>query len=114
MDEVINKLDGLINRYHTMERLNGEDLNTLLQLITSSLYFLETMRSEMHNRWNIEVKRLVDQGESVSKSENQAYVKYPDMYRSRRLVTSGYKVVEAIRSNISFIKQEMNNGHGEV
>jgi len=31
------------------------------------------------------------------------------MYKLRRLLDSGYRVSDAMRTNISFIKSEMNN-----
>ena len=108
MDEVIEKMNNMVNLYHTMENLDGNRLNQLLQQMTSCLYYLETQRASLHNEWQREVKELVDSGDSVSRAENKAHVKFPNMYRLRRVMTSGYKVAEAIRTNISYLKSEMN------
>jgi len=33
----------------------------------------------------------------------------PEVYRLRKLTSAGYRVADAIRSNISFLKLEFNN-----
>jgi hypothetical protein len=33
----------------------------------------------------------------------------PEMYRLRRLLESGYRVCDAMRTNISFLKSEIHN-----
>lgn len=108
MEEVIEKMDKLINKYHTLSQLNPEHLNTLLQQLTSALYYLEGERAKIHDDWQKDVKANIDLGDSVSRAENRAHVKYPNMYRLRRVMYAGYKCVESIRSNLSYIKHEMN------
>ena len=105
---VIEKMNGIINDYHKMEKLDGTELNLYLKDLTSALYYLESVRSDVHNKWQTRVKEQVDFGDSVARSENKAHVLYPEMYQLRHVMSSGYKVTDAIRTNISYLKQELN------
>ena len=96
-----------IKEYRETEILNGEQLNTHLQQITATLYYLETHRSKIHEQWQKTVYKMVESGQSVSRAENQAHVVHPEMYMLRRVMDSAYETVGAIRTNISYLKAEM-------
>jgi len=105
-EDVIAKMNNLINLYHKMDGLDGHQLSLLLKDFVSALYYLETVRSDVHNKFQTRVKELIDEGMSVSRAENNAHVEHPDMYRLRRIMDAGYEVVGAIRTNISLLKHE--------
>lgn len=108
-NDVIIRMDALVNRYWGVQGLDGPTLNDLLKQVTSCLYYLETVRSDIHNSFQVEINKLVESGKSVARAQNCAHVKHPDMYRLRRVMEAGYEVVGAIRTNISYLKSEMNN-----
>lgn len=105
-EDVITKMNNLVNRYHTMKVIDGNELAMILKDFVSALYYLETVRAETHDKFQKRVKELIAEGNTVSRSENLAHVEHPDMYRLRRVMDAGYEVVGAIRSNISFLKHE--------
>lgn len=105
---IIERMNEVVQDYNNMKGLDGPTLNSMLKRMSTMLYYLESVRSDFHDKWNVCVKHNIDSGESVSRSENIAHVKYPEMYRLRRVMTSGYKVLDAIRSNLSYLKQELN------
>ena len=105
----IDKLNKYINQYYTCNRSDGETLLMLLQKITSLLYYLETVRGDVHNAYETHVFNCVKDGNSVSRAINEANVTYPQMYQLRRLMDGAYRIVDAIRTNISYLKSEMNN-----
>ena len=114
IDEAIKqltKLNGFVNEYYKISNLttSGNKLNELLQKITSLLYYLESVRSDIHDQFQIRISELIKDGNSVARAENIAHVEYPAMYQFRRIMDAGYKVTEAIRSNLSWIKSEINN-----
>lgn len=109
MDKEINKLNGYVNEYYNCDLNNGSQLNTLLQKITGLLYYLETVRAEIKNQFEISVFELVRGGSSVARALNESEVKYPEMYQLRRIMEAGYRISDAIRTNISFIKSEMSH-----
>jgi len=111
LENQIQQLNNYVNAYYKCDvSTEGERLNYLLQKITGTLYYLETMRSKFHNLFESKVQELVSGSYSVSKAVNEANVKFPQMYQLRRVMDAGYKVAEAIRSNISFLKSEKRNG----
>ena len=105
----LDKLNRYVNEYYNCNRQDGEVLLMLLQKITSLLYYLETVRGEVHDAYEGKVFELVKDGQSVARAINEANVTYPQMYQLRRLMDGAYRVVDAIRTNISYLKSEMNN-----
>jgi len=108
MDE-IDKLNKYVKQYYNSNLKDGNELNVLLQKITGLLYYLESIRSEIHDLYESKVHELVKDKYTVARALNEANVLYPQMYQLRRVLDSGYKITDAIRTNISFIKSEMNN-----
>ena len=88
---------------------DGETLNKCLQQISATLAYLETIRAEYHKEWQLTVNDLIIRnGLSVSRAENEAHVKVPEMYNLRRVMDGSYEVLNAIRTNISWLKSEKN------
>ncbi len=104
---VIDSLNEDMQLYKGMSTDNGPGLNDLLKDISSRLYYLETIRSVYHDMWQTRVKFLIDEGSTVSRAENFAHVDYPQLYELRHIMTGAYGVVGAIRSNLSYLKKEM-------
>jgi uncharacterized protein YicC (UPF0701 family) len=104
--ELLNKA---VQNYYKISLQDGNGLNELLQKITGLLYYLETVRANTHNLYESKIQEIVKSGESVSRATNEANVAYPEMYMLRRVMDAGYRVVDAIRTNISFLKEEMKN-----
>jgi len=110
----IETLNKYVNKYYNSNLQNGNELNELLQKITGLLYYLETVRAETHNEYELMVFDLVKQKFTVSRAINQANVEYPLMYQLRRIMDAGYKITDAIRTNISFLKSEKINSNNQV
>ena len=108
MNEVLNKIADIIEDYNTSE-LDGVKLNNHLKMLTSYLYYIETIRTEAHEKFEAVIHDKVKEGFSVARATNEANVEVPEMYRLRRLLESGYRVVDSMRTNISFLKSEMYN-----
>lgn len=104
--EQITKLNKYVNKYYNCNRQDGNELSLYLQKITGLLYYLESVRSDVHDLYENEVHNLVKGGASVARAINEANVKYPMMYQLRRTMESGYRITDAIRTNISYLKSE--------
>lgn len=105
----IDDLAKCVNRYYTCNLQDGNELSELLQKITGILFYLETVRCEIHNLYENRVFQLVKEGNSVARAINEANVEYPTMYQLRRIMESGGRIVDAIRTNISYLKSEKVN-----
>jgi len=70
------------------------------------------VRSEVHDAYEAKVFELVKEGQSVARAVNEANITYPQMYQLRRLMDAGYRIVDAIRTNISYLKNERTHTQG--
>lgn len=105
----ITELNAHVNEYYNCNLQDGNQLSKLMQKITGLLYYLETERSKVHDSYEDTVFKLVTKGASVARAINEANVLYPEMYLLRRVMDSGYRIVDAIRTNISYLKSERSN-----
>lgn len=108
-EKSIEDMYSIVNRYKTMKTLNGHEINEMLKDLSAYLFYLGTVRVQVHNLWQTKVKTLVDSGSSVSRAENEAHVEYPEMYKLRTYMRYASGVSDAMRSNLSYLKQEMQN-----
>lgn len=102
----IEDLNQYVKEYYTCNLQDGNQLSKLIQKITGLLYYLETERSAIHDLYENAVFKLVKGGSTVSRAVNEANVLYPEMYQLRRIMDGGYRIVDAIRTNISYLKSE--------
>ena len=109
MEAQVNSILDICREYSSMSTLDPHRLNELLKDLSGRLFYLETIRSEIHDKWQSKVFELTKDGKNVSRAENEAHTAYPEMYLLRRVVTSGWKVADAIRTNISYLKNEQTN-----
>lgn len=108
-DKALKHITAEIIKYRVTDVMDCEALSTILQQLTGTLFYLEKVRSDFHDKWQIRVNQLVIEGMSVNRAENIAHVEYPQMYMFRRVMDSAYKVADAIRSQLSYAKREMEN-----
>jgi hypothetical protein len=108
-EKQITDLNTYVNLYYKSDLQDGNELSMLLQKITGLLFFLESIRSTSHDMFEQKIFNLVKEGSSVSRATNEAHVAHPEMYQLRRIMDGGYKIVDAIRTNISYLKSERNH-----
>jgi len=109
MRSTLERIAELIEEYNNTNIFNGNKLNEQLKELTSRLYHIETMRTKAHEDYEKFIHTKVSEGFSVARATNEANIEVPEMYQLRRLLESGYRVVDAMRTNISFLKSEMYN-----
>ena len=105
-EKQISDLNKYVNEYYKCNLQDGNQLSLLMQKITGLLYYLESERSKVHDSYEGTVFKLVTKGSSVARAINEANVLYPEMYLLRRIMDSAYRIVDAIRTNISYLKSE--------
>lgn len=109
LEKALGHLADNIKKFRETDVNDGYALILILQQITGTLFYLEKERSDYHAKWSKRLNELVLASHSVSGATNLADVDYPEMYMLRRIMEAGYKVVEAIRSMLSWIKTEKRN-----
>jgi hypothetical protein len=103
-----------IKQYRQMKTFNGEELLTILQQIVGTLHYLEGQRAEAYKSWTERVYHYsINEGDSINKAEMKASVEVQELYLLRHIMNSGYKNVEAIRSTLSWLRNEKQSSKGE-
>lgn len=106
VEKILVVISENIEEYGNMKPLNGERLNELLQKITAALFFLEEVRSDVYYHFTELLTEKINNGTSVARAEAECNKEFPLMYKLRRMMESGYRCADAMRTNISFLKNE--------
>jgi len=93
----------IIDDYSKLTINSGNELSILLKNLTCELFYLEKFRSEYQEKHN---SIMHNEKGAVSKALILANEEVPELYMLRRVMNAAYRVVDALRSNISFIKKE--------
>jgi hypothetical protein len=110
MEELLSNITYHITKYKGLgDKLVFDDtatLNVLMKDLSSDLFYLEKYRDSYARRFNSILNSHIAEGMAVSKADIIAKERVPELYMLRRIMTSAYKVLDAIRSNQSFLKNE--------
>jgi hypothetical protein len=109
MKEALTIITNIIEQYKQTDQPTGEQLNEWLKNLSAWLFYLEEQRAEAHERYEGILHNYTKEGYSVSKSKNEAEVQVPELYMLRRMMDAGYRVSDAMRTNISYLKTEKRN-----
>lgn len=109
-EQELKNLSMYIQAYEDTSLNDGESLNELLKRINTTLFYLENERSVFKKQYESKVYDLTtDKKMTVARAINFAEVEVPELYMLRRIMDSGYRISDAIRTNISFLKSEKRN-----
>jgi len=109
-EQQLKELTSYIEVYKSVSLNDGEQLNYLLQKINTILFYLESERAKYKQLYEIKIYELTtDKKLAVNRAVNFAEVEIPELYLLRRIMDSAYRVSDAIRTNISFLKNERNH-----
>lgn len=107
-EKALEHISEQVKKYRAIGVNDGEALVSILQQITTTLFYLEKERAVYHTKFQEVINLLVLEGNSVARAENQAHIRVPEMYLLRHVMTSAYEVVGALRTQISWLKSERN------
>jgi hypothetical protein len=111
--KALDMLSAEVKKYRELENLSGDELNKILQQIVGILFYLETEKTKYHDMWGVIVQRLINEDKSVARAEAEANTSIPELYTLRKITEAGSRVADAIRTNISWLKQEINNSKNQ-
>lgn len=101
---ILTNIDKLIEDYHNLQLKLVGTQSEILRGLTTNLYFLEKHRIEAYENW--QSVYFQSKGTSGAAKEREADFKVPELYKIRRIMEGGYRVVDSIRSTISIYKKE--------
>jgi hypothetical protein len=103
MEEVLDRINKAVDEYNNLNLFDYHQLSEILRTLTANLFYLEKYRKEAHEEW-LDVYKETE-GTNANK-ERVADDKVRALYLLRRIMTSSYKIIDAIRSQISIYKKE--------
>jgi hypothetical protein len=102
LEDWLNEYNAIIDTYHSLQWNEGDKISELMKNLSVVLSHLEHLRNSYHNMWIGE--SMKENG--VSAGERRANKEVPQLYQLRRIMTAGYRILDSMRSNISYIKHE--------
>ena len=104
LQAILDQINSAVDKYHVLTLKMVVEQSEILRELTTGLYFLEQHRIEANEKWNSTY--FQSQGKTNAAKEREADIKCPEIYKIRRIMTGGYKVVDSIRSTISVNRKE--------
>jgi len=110
MNEILDKITTIIEDYNSSDGHHPEGLLNMARTLAANLFFLEKHRANIQKKFEGQKYLLINNdGMPVSKAENVCNFRYPEMYMLRRVMEAGYKNLDIMRSEVSWLRAEMNN-----
>ena len=103
---MLSNITALIIKYREDDLKFSTTLSAMLKDLSADLFLLEKYRDEAAKKYNAIVYNRLKEGDSNAKAEIVAKEQCPEIYQLRRYMTSAYKVLDALRSNISTLNRE--------
>lgn len=98
----LKEYNAIVDTYHSLKWSQADQISELLKNLSVVLSHLEFERNNFHNKWiGISMQEV-----GVAAGERKANEQVPELYQLRRIMTAGYRIVDAMRSNISYAKKE--------
>lgn len=103
MESHLASITSIIEEYNNLSVPSAPQVSALLRKLTSELFFLEKYRADYHTDHNT---ILLNRNGSVAAAQIEANDKVKELYLLRRIMNAAYRVVDAMRSNISTLNKE--------
>jgi len=105
LQEILSNINESVESYESLELINTNQQSEALRKLTSNLFFLEEHRVEAYENW---LSTYYEMPKATSNAAKEKFCdnKVKELYMIRRIMTSGYKVADSLRSTISIYKKE--------
>lgn len=111
MEKALRVIADIIEEFRETKNPTGEQLTAWLKNLSAWLFYLEEKRSKYHDNFELILHSQTKEGVSVSKAKNIAEVQVPELYMLRRQMDAAYRVCDAQRTYISWIKSEKKHSN---
>ena len=107
--EILDEISSIVTQYNELkDKLDFKETETIINLmvgLSSNLFFLEAYLDTERRAF---YKSYINYLESYSstESEKRAKDKHYNKRKLERIITSGYKVLDTMKSHQSFLKKE--------
>ena len=109
MEKLLTQISTTITQYKNLDdKLDFsqcETLTNLMKKLSSDLFFLETHLNDARQEYYGTIVKLL-KNHSATEAEKRANDLHPEKRMLERYATSAYKVLDSVRSHLSFLKNE--------
>lgn len=109
MEELLNKITETIQNYKSLDdKLDFAQCDTLTNLmkdLSSDLFFLETHLNDARQEYYATMVKLM-KNHSATEAEKRAKDLHPEKRMLEQFTRSAGKVLESVRSHLSYLKNE--------
>lgn len=105
----LNNLAKNIKKARETEKDDGDTLVKCLMEISCTMYYLANERANFHKQFYTVVNNYILSGKSATAAKELAEFEVPQLYMLRQIMDNGQNVIDAIRTNISWIKTGLTN-----
>ena len=104
MEEILNKIDTIIQDYESGAWISAEDLRVMLRELTANLYYLSKYNIEYHEEHN--AVQYKHKG-SVSSGLILANEQFPQLRMLRKITEAANNVSRSMTMELSILKSEL-------
>jgi len=110
MKEILDNIRAIVDTYYGLpDKLTfneAEILQGLMKNLSSNLFYLEAHRDREARMYYSTINTLKGEGDSATAAEKEAKYQHPEKRMLDRVIHGAQKVLDAMRSNQSFLKKE--------
>lgn len=103
LEEALSEYRSIVDTYYGVGSEDCDAISELAKNLSVILSYLSWEQHVAHVEW---VKIIENSTIAYNRSENLAYYKVPQLYMLRKVVKSGYEILNIMRSNISYSKSK--------
>jgi hypothetical protein len=106
----LDNLHALIDTYQSTPKSDGNTLVGIAHELSITLFWLSEEKTKEHDNFEKYVFACINEKKlNVNRAINAAEVAYPNLYRLRYVIRAGYSILDIIRTQVSYLKSEMQN-----
>lgn len=102
LKEALKEYYTTVENYNKCSFTDGLTIISLMKDLSVILSFLAHQKSLFHDKW---IGVTLEEN-SVAAGERKANKEVPELYHLRVILNTGYKILDTMRSNISYLKSE--------
>lgn len=103
MNKILAKIRASVTQYEKVDMKLLVVQADILRELTCNLFYIEAYRTKAHEDWTESYHESVGSNAAKAREADKAI---PELYLLRRVMESGYRVCDAIRSTIGVYKKE--------
>lgn len=110
MNKELEQLSNYVQEYKSvsLSTADGHKLNRLLKDISTTVYYLQGERVKYKDMHEDRLFELVNrEGYNVNRAENICNKEIPELHKLTTILKEATRVSDAIRTNISYLKHEI-------